>query len=295
MTDVMLVEVSPRDGLQNEKRFIPTAAKIELIKALSETGLTCIEATSFVASAKVPQFSDASELFPQLPTNTQISYPVLVPNQIGFKKARDAGANRLHLFTSASESFNQKNIGASVAKSLERFEPIFEQAAKTPIIIRTYLSCCFGCPYEGSIPFKKTLALALKLKRAGTHEIAIGDTLGTGTPSTVTRLLKDLLAEIPPEGLSLHLHDTYGQALTNIYASLDLGLRTFDSSLAGLGGCPYAKGATGNVATEEVVYLLESLGLNTGIDLRRLSKIGRTFCDTHHLNHTSRVGNIFSQ
>jgi hydroxymethylglutaryl-CoA lyase len=274
-THVKLVEVGPRDGLQNEKEFIPTAAKIELIHRLSKTGLTTIEATSFVSPKWVPQFTDNSEVLASIPKNTDIHYPVLVPNIQGMENALKAGAREIAVFSAASETFSKKNTNATIAESLSDIAEINLLAKQHKIPVRGYISCVLGCPYEGDIALNMVTEVAQKLYALGCHEIALGDTIGVGTPNKAQAMIKAVSDVIPIQKIAIHFHDTYGQALANIYACLELGVAIIDSSIAGLGGCPYAKGASGNVATEDVLYLLNGLGIKTGVNLELLLDVTR--------------------
>ena len=271
--NVKIYEVGPRDGLQNEKQSIPTATKIELINRLSATGLEYIEATSFVSPKAIPQLGDAAEVMAAITRKDGVHYPVLVPNMRGMEGALAAKVTEIALFTAASEAFTQKNINATIDESFERFAPVIEAAKENNIKIRGYVSCVLGCPYEGDIDPAKVADVSKKLLEAGCYEISLGDTIGVGTPEKTKTMLRAVLdAGVPLERIALHMHDTYGQALANIYAGYQEGVRIFDSSVAGLGGCPYAKGATGNVATEDVLYLLHGLGAQTGVDLHEIIK-----------------------
>lgn len=271
---VRIVEVGPRDGLQNEKQVVPTAIKVELIDRLSEAGLPSIEATSFVSPKWVPQMADNSAVLQGIQRRAGTRYPVLAPNLQGFDSAMQAGATEVAVFAAASESFSRKNINCSIAESIKRFEPVISAASALEIPVRGYVSCVVGCPYEGEIDPAQAAAVARTLADMGCYEVSLGDTIGVGTPGSIRRLLEACLRELPGERLAGHYHDTYGMAIANIYASLELGIATFDASVAGLGGCPYARGASGNVATEDVVYLLHGLGIETGIDLAKLAAIG---------------------
>tara|TARA_B100000780_G_scaffold273209_1_gene236465 strand:- start:177 stop:1079 length:903 start_codon:yes stop_codon:yes gene_type:complete len=270
---VKIYEVGPRDGLQNEKQNIPTAIKIDLINRLSDTGLRYIEATSFVSPKAIPQLGDAAAVMHDINRKPDIHYPVLVPNMRGMEGALAANVTEIALFTAASETFTQKNINASIADSFERFAPVITVAKDNNIRVRGYVSCVLGCPYEGEIDPAKVAEVAKRLLDAGCYEISLGDTIGVGTPEKTKRMIRAVLdVGVPLEKLALHMHDTYGQALANIYAGLQMGVSTIDSSVAGLGGCPYAKGASGNVATEDVLYMLAGLGCETGIDLQKIIK-----------------------
>ena len=273
-TQAKIVEVGPRDGLQNEKQLVPSEIKIELIDRLAEAGLRAIEATAFVSPKWVPQMSDNATVMQCIERRTTTVYPVLVPNLQGFDAAIQAGATEVAIFAAASESFSQKNINCSITESLKRFEPILSSASALEIPVRGYVSCVVGCPYEGAIDPGQAAAVAGTLFEMGCYEVSLGDTIGVGNPASIQRLIESCGQQIPVAKLAGHYHDTYGMAIANIYASLEMGMATFDASVAGLGGCPYAKGASGNVATEDVVYLMNGLGLETGIDLAKLAGIG---------------------
>ena len=271
---VRIVEVGARDGLQNEKTIVPTAVKIELIDRLSQTGLRTIEATSFVSPKWVPQLADAAEVFAAILKRPGVSYPVLVPNLQGYERARAAGATEIAVFTAASEAFNRKNINASIDESIERFAPVVERANADGVKVRGYVSTVLGCPYQGEVPLSDVVRVAQRLHALGCYEISLGDTIGIGTPAKARAMLRAVAAEVPIAALAVHFHDTRGQALANILACLEEGVAVVDSSVSGTGGCPYAKGATGNVATEDVVYMLDGMGIATGVDLRMLIDIG---------------------
>jgi hydroxymethylglutaryl-CoA lyase len=276
---VKIVEVGPRDGLQNEKALIDTETKVELINRLSDTGLSVIEATSFVSPKWVPQMADNSDVMAKITRKTDISYPVLTPNMRGFEGALAAGATEVAIFGAASESFSQKNINCSIAESLQRFEPIMAAAQEHNIRVRGYVSCVLGCPYEGEISAEKVAEVAHTLSQMGCYEISLGDTIGVGTPLKAAQMIEAVATKVKSEQLALHFHDTYGQALANILACLPFGISTIDSAIAGLGGCPYAKGASGNVASEDVVYMLHGMGIETGINLEKLAAVGRYISD----------------
>lgn len=271
---VKIVEVGPRDGLQNEKQVVPTEIKIELIERLAEAGLPVIEATSFVSPKWVPQMGDNTAVLQGIRRRPGTVYAALTPNLQGFDAAVQAGASEVAIFAAASESFSRKNINCSIAESLKRFEPIVSAASALEIRVRGYVSCVVGCPYEGDIAPEQAASVARTLYDMGCYEVSLGDTIGVGNPASVGRMIEACARKIPVEHLAGHYHDTYGMAIANIHASLQLGMATFDSSLAGLGGCPYAKGASGNVATEDVVYLLHGLGIETGVNLATLAAIG---------------------
>lgn len=272
---VRIVEVGPRDGLQNEKSIISTADKIALIDRLSATGLRSIEATSFVSPKWVPQLADAAEVYSGIDRKRGVSYPVLVPNEQGYERARSVGVTEIAVFTAASESFNQRNINASIDDSLARFAPVMERAKADGVKVRGYVSTVLGCPYQGDVPLADVVRVARSLHAMGCYEVSLGDTIGIGTPGKARAMLKAVAAEVPMSSLAVHFHDTYGQALSNILACLEDGVAVVDSAVSGAGGCPYAKGASGNVASEDVVYMLHGLGIGTGIDLDRLAETGR--------------------
>ncbi len=270
MTHVKIVEVGPRDGLQNEKQTVPLAVKVELIQRLAASGLLNIEAGAFVSPKWVPQMADSAEVLQALPLDGTVNYPVLVPNDKGLDAALAAGVREIAVFGAASEAFSQKNINASIAESLQRFESVMKCATAANVRVRGYVSCVVGCPYEGAIAPRKVAEVASALYNMGCYEISLGDTIGVGTPDKVTAMLDAVTELVPVEKLAGHFHDTYGMAIANIYTALQAGVHTFDSSVSGLGGCPYAKGASGNVATEDVVYLLHGLGYHTGVDMDKL-------------------------
>lgn len=272
---VRLVEVGPRDGLQNEAQPISVADKVRLVDALSAAGLSYIEVGSFVSPKWVPQMAGSAEVFAQIQRKPGVTYAALAPNLRGFEDAVAAGVKEVAVFAAASESFSQRNINCSISESLERFAPIMTAARQQGISVRGYVSCVLGCPYEGDIAPEQVAAVARELYAMGCYEVSLGDTIGTGTAGATRRLFEVVGAQVPRDKLAGHFHDTYGQAIANIYASLLEGINVFDSSIAGLGGCPYAKGASGNVATEDVVYLLDGLGIHTGIDLQALIGAGR--------------------
>jgi hydroxymethylglutaryl-CoA lyase len=275
---VKIVEVGPRDGLQNEPQLVPAAVKVELIDRLGQAGLKAIEATAFVSPKWVPQMGDAAEVMASLPRRPNVTYPVLVPNLKGFEQALAAGVGEIAVFGAASEAFSQKNINCSIAESLERFRPVAEAARSHNIRVRGYVSCVLGCPYQGEVRPAAVAEVAARLLEMGCYEVSLGDTIGVGTPASVARMLDAVALLVPVERLAGHYHDTWGMALANIYASLEMDVAVFDASVAGLGGCPYAAGASGNVATEDVVYLLHGLGIETGIDLERLVDAGAYIC-----------------
>lgn len=271
---VRIVEVGPRDGLQNEKAIIPTATKIALIQRLSASGLRCIEATSFVSPKWIPQLADAAEVYAGIHKVPGVSYPVLVPNLHGYQRARAVGVDHIAMFAAASEAFSQRNINASIAQSLQRFEPVMAQAKADGVKVRGYVSTVLGCPYQGDVPLSDVVHVATQLHAMGCYEISLGDTIGIGTPGRAREMLRAVATQVPMAALAVHFHDTRGQALANILACLDEGVRVIDAAVGGTGGCPYARGASGNVATEDVLYLLHGLGLETGVDLAHLAETG---------------------
>ncbi|ELZ7196983.1 hydroxymethylglutaryl-CoA lyase [Vibrio parahaemolyticus] len=287
-TNVTIVEVGPRDGLQNESP-VSTRTKIRLIDLLSDTGLSHIEAGSFVSPKWVPQMADSKEVMQNITRRASVTYSALTPNLQGLEQALDAGANQVAIFTSASEGFCQHNINCSIAESLKRFEPLMVQADKYHIPVRGYLSCVVDCPYDGATSPTQVANISQALIELGCYEVSLGDTIGTGTPNRVKEMLESVLASIPNQRLAVHFHDTWGQALANIYQALSMGITTVDSSVAGLGGCPYAHGASGNVATEDVLYLCQGLGIETGVDLELLAKAGWMISDELQRQPTSRV------
>ena len=287
---VKIVEVGPRDGLQNEKQVVPTEIKIELINRLAEAGLRVIEATSFVSPKWVPQMADNTAVLLGISKHPATVYPVLTPNLQGFDSAVQAGATEVAIFAAASESFSHKNINCSIAESLKRFEPVVSTASALEIKVRGYVSCVVGCPYEGAIAPEQAASVARTLYDMGCYEVSLGDTIGVGTPASIRRMIEACAKVVPIERLAGHYHDTYGMAIANIYASLQMGMAVFDSSIAGLGGCPYAKGASGNVATEDVVYLLQGLGIETGIDLAKLAAVGDWISSTINRPNGAKAG-----
>lgn len=291
---VHIVEVGPRDGLQNEKNAIKLSDKISLINQLADAGLQHIEAGSFVSPRWVPQMADSAAVFEGIKRKKNVVYSALTPNLKGFEAALSVNADQVAIFAAASESFSQKNINCSIAQSIDRFKPVIEAAQTQKLKVRAYVSCILGCPYEGSISSDQVIHVTEQLLSLGCYEVSLGDTIGIGTPYKTKLLLSQMLKEFKPQQLALHFHDTYGQALANQYVALDLGLRTFDSSIAGLGGCPYASGASGNVATEDFVYMLEQSGMQTEIDLERLISAGQAVCKALGRNNNSKVANALS-
>jgi len=274
-SSVKIVEVGPRDGLQNEKQVIALAAKLQLIDELAAAGLTYIEAGSFVSPKWVPQMADSQQLFQQLTKQAGVTYSALTPNMQGLQSALNAKVDEVAIFGAASESFSMRNINCSIAESLLRFEPVIEQAAANGLKVRGYVSCVLGCPYEGGISPAKVLQVTQQMLAMGCYEVSLGDTVGVGTPLKTEKLLNTLLQHISADKLAVHFHDTYGQALANILIALQQGISVIDSSVAGLGGCPYAKGAAGNVATEDVIYMLNGMGIETGVNLAALVTAGQ--------------------
>ncbi|KGO98209.1 hydroxymethylglutaryl-CoA lyase [Novilysobacter defluvii] len=272
---VRIVEVGPRDGLQNEKVTVATADKIELVDRLSATGLQSIEATSFVSPKWVPQLADAAEVYAGIQRRPGVHYPVLVPNERGYERAREVGVEEIAVFTAASEEFNRRNINASIEESLQRFEPVLRRARADGVRVRGYVSTVLGCPYQGAVPLADVVRVARELHQMGCYEVSLGDTIGVGTPGKARDMLRAVAAEVPMTALAVHFHDTWGQALANILGCLEEGVAVVDAAVAGTGGCPYARGASGNVATEDVVYMLHGLGVETGVDLEALAATGR--------------------
>ena len=286
---VRIVEVGPRDGLQNEPQSVPTQTKLEFIAQLADAGLTTIEATAFVSPKWVPQMADHAEVMKGLRRREGVSYPVLVPNLRGFEAAVAAGAKEVAVFAAASETFSQKNINCSIDESFARFAPVLDAAGTVNVRVRGYVSCVLGCPYEGAVAPSRVAEVAGRLFDAGCYEISLGDTIGVGTPLRTAKMISAVAAHVPVASLAGHFHDTYGQALANIYAAMETGVRVFDASVSGLGGCPYAPGAAGNVATEDLVYMLNGMDVNTGVDLDRLIAVGTFICEKLGRQTQSRV------
>jgi len=272
---IRLVEVGPRDGLQNEATPVPTATKIALIGRLAAAGVSTIEATSFVSPKWVPQMADAADVYRGIQRRPGVRYPVLVPNEAGYERARAVGVDEIAVFGAASEAFSRKNINASIDESLERFRPVAARALADGVRVRGYVSTVLGCPYQGEVPLSDVVRVAVALQAMGCYELSLGDTIGVGTPRQARRMLETVAAAVPMAQLAVHFHDTRGQALANVQACVDAGVRVVDASVAGLGGCPYATGASGNVASEDLVYMLHGDGFDTGIDLAALIDCGR--------------------
>uniref|UniRef100_H2XSN3 hydroxymethylglutaryl-CoA lyase n=1 Tax=Ciona intestinalis TaxID=7719 RepID=H2XSN3_CIOIN len=291
---IKIVEVGPRDGLQNEKKLVPTETKVELINQLSECNLQFIEATSFVSPKWVPQMKDHVEVMHQIQRKPGVKYSALTPNIKGFEAAFASEVDEVAVFGAASESFSQKNINCSIQESLERFRPVVQAAKDNNVLVRGYVSCVLGCPYEGNIKPSSVIDVAEQMVDMGCYEVSLGDTIGVGTPGSMKVLLSELLNSISNQIIALHCHDTYGQALANILTGLEMGVTTFDSSVAGLGGCPYAKGASGNVATEDVIYMMNGMGLQTGVDLDKLCKVGNFISTFLNRTNASKVGQALS-
>ena len=290
---VRIVEVGPRDGLQNEKSTVSVETKVALIDKLSDAGLKSIEAGAFVSPKWVPQMADTDKVYAAIKKAANVSYPVLVPNAKGMEAAVAAGVKEIAVFAAASETFSQKNINCSIAESIERFHPVMEEAKKHGIKVRGYVSCVLGCPYEGEIRPGAVVKVAKQLYDAGCYEISLGDTIGTGTPEKTRALLQAVKKDIPATALAVHFHDTYGQALANILVALEEGISVVDSAAGGLGGCPYAKGATGNVATEDVLYMLNGMGIETGVSLEKVAEAGRFIAGALQRPLVSKVGQVF--
>ncbi|MEP5764048.1 MAG: hydroxymethylglutaryl-CoA lyase [Halieaceae bacterium] len=291
---VNIVEVGPRDGLQNEPEPISVATRIELVEKLGRAGLSTIETGSFVNPKWIPQMASSEEVFAGISRRPGVRYAALTPNMQGFERALAAGADEVAVFAAASEAFSQKNINCSISESLARFEPLMGAAAAAEIPVRGYVSCVVGCPYEGAIAPESVSQLSQTLLGMGCYEVSLGDTIGVGTAGSISALLEELLANIPAQQLALHCHDTYGQALANILVGLQHGIATIDASVSGLGGCPYAKGASGNVATEDVVYMLHGMSIDTGVDLPLLIQAGNYISEQLGRNSDSRAARALS-
>ncbi len=289
-SQVRIVEVGARDGLQNEKTFVATADKIALIERLADCGLKSIEATAFVSPKWVPQMADAVEVYSGLHRKPGVHYPVLVPNLQGYERARQVGVEEIAVFTAASEAFNRKNTNAGIDESIDRFRPVMEAAKADGVAVRGYVSTVLGCPFQGEVPLSDVVRVAKALHELGCYEVSLGDTIGVGTPAKARAMVQTVAQEVPIAALAVHFHDTWGQALANILACLEEGIAVVDSSVAGTGGCPYAPGATGNVATEDVVYMLQGLGIETGVDLQKLAETGRWLSEVLGHATNSRAG-----
>lgn len=286
---VRMVEVGPRDGLQNEPAAVPVAVRIALVERLADSGLKAVEAGAFVSAKWVPQMADSAAVLGGIRRREGVSYPVLVPNMRGYEAARAAGADEIAVFAAASESFSRENINCSIAESLERFRPVVAAARAAAVRVRGYVSCALGCPYEGEVAPAKVADVAAELHDLGCYEISLGDTIGVGTPGKAQAMVEAVAERLPRERLAVHFHDTYGQALANILATLERGIAIVDSSVAGLGGCPYAPGASGNVASEDVLYMLDGLGIETGVNLKKLAAAGRFISDALDRKPASKV------
>jgi hydroxymethylglutaryl-CoA lyase len=290
---VRIIDVSPRDGLQNIKAEVSTAVKLELINKLCDAGLKDIEVSSFVSPKWIPQMADAADVLNGLTARDDTRYIVLTPNSQGFDRALDSGAKEVAVFAAASETFSQKNTNCTIEQSLKRFEPLMQKAADNGIRVRGYTSCVLGCPYEGDVSVKEVVRVTKTLMDMGCYEVSLGDTIGIGTPIKAQKMIEAVLAEVAADKLALHFHDTRGQALANIFACLEYGISNIDASVAGLGGCPYAKGASGNVSTEDVVYMLHGMGIKTGIDLEKLAAAGRYITQQLNCSNNSKVGLVY--
>ena len=294
MSKITLYEVGPRDGLQNEKGSIEIADKIRLVDLLSASGLTKIETGSFVSPKWVPQMANSAQVFAGIKRDSDISYGALTPNMQGLEAALAAKANEVAVFGAASESFSQKNINCSIEESIQRFIPVIEHALASGLSVRGYVSCVVGCPYEGEVKPGAVAAVAQRLIDLGCYEVSLGDTIGVGTPNKIAKMIDVVAQEVAVEQLAIHCHDTYGQALANVYAAIETGIKTVDSSVAGLGGCPYAKGASGNVASEDALYMLNGLGLETGVDLQKLIEAGNFISKKLNRRNQSKVAQALS-
>ena len=294
MSKITLYEVGPRDGLQNEKGSIEIADKIRLVDLLSASGLTKIETGSFVSPKWVPQMANSAQVFAGIKRDSAINYGALTPNMQGQEAALAAKANEVAVFGAASESFSQKNINCSIEESIQRFIPVIEHALASGLSVRGYVSCVVGCPYEGEVKPGAVAAVAQRLIDLGCYEVSLGDTIGVGTPNKIAKMIDVVAQEVAVEQLAIHCHDTYGQALANVYAAIETGIKTVDSSVAGLGGCPYAKGASGNVASEDALYMLNGLGLETGVDLKKLIHAGNFISEKLNRRNQSKVAQALS-
>ncbi len=287
---VKIVDVGLRDGLQNQPEIVPLDVKIKLVDMLADAGISSVEAGAFVSPKWVPQMADTADVMRQINRKPGVSYPVLVPNMKGYEAAREAGCDEVAIFGAASETFSAKNINCSIAESLERFSPVVEAALKDGVRVRGYISCVLGCPYEGEVTPKAVADVARALDSMGCYEVSLGDTIGTGTPVKAQEMIEAVAAYVPVERLGAHFHDTYGQALANLFAVMQMGVAVIDTSVAGLGGCPYAKGASGNVATEDVLYMLDGLGIETGVDMDKLLAASRYISEKIGRAPASKVG-----
>ncbi|MGI9310609.1 MAG: hydroxymethylglutaryl-CoA lyase [bacterium] len=292
---VTIVEVGPRDGLQNEARILPVAARVELIRLLGAAGLRIIEAGSFVSPKRVPQMVGSGDVLRALDSRAGVRYPVLTPNLRGLEDAIAAGATEVAVFAAASEAFSQRNINCSIAESIARFAEVAARASSAGVAMRGYVSCALGCPYQGAVPPDEVARVAAMLRELGCDEISLGDTIGVGTPRKAAEMIARVAEDVALERLAVHFHDTYGQALANLYAALQCGVRVVDSAIAGLGGCPYAAGASGNVATEDVVYLLDGLGIDSGVDLRELLRASDYACAQLGCDNRSKAARALSR
>lgn len=290
-----IVEVGPRDGLQNEKNILPAAIKVQLIERLVEAGHSTVEATSFVSPKWIPQLADAAEVFAAVRKQQGVRYPVLVPNLQGMQRALAVGVGEIAIFTAASEAFNKRNTNATIDESIERFKPVMERAVEAGVPVRGYVSTVLGCPYQGAVPVSEVVRVAQSLHELGCYEISLGDTIGIGTAAAARNMLKAVADVVPMAQLAVHFHDTRGQALANVFACVETGVRVVDASVAGLGGCPYAEGASGNVASEDVVYMLHGMGFETGVDLNRLVAVGRWISDELGRSNGAKLGLAWKQ
>ena len=290
---VTIIEVGPRDGLQSESQLLSSQIKIDFINKLSCCGLSVIESGSMVNPEWVPQMADSEDVIKRIDRHPTIKYPVLIPNEKGMQRALAAGAKSIAIFLSASEGFNHKNLNRSIDESFASFLPVMEMARDNGIEVRAYLSCVMGCPYDGKVKPMVVATMARRLIELGCYEVSLGDTIGIGTPLQAQRLIKTVSKQVPINQLAIHFHNTRGQALANIFACLELGITTIDSAVAGLGGCPYAKGSSGNVATEDLVYMLHGMGIETGVDLRALSEAGNMICQHLNCTNQSHVGKLY--
>ncbi len=293
--NISIMDVGPRDGLQNEKTTLSAATKQQLIEKLVDAGIKRVEAGSFVSPKWVPQMANSEEVFGLITRQPDVEYSALVPNMRGFESALVSKVDRISVFTAASEAFCQKNINCSIEESIDRFQEVMRAAREARIPVRGYVSCIAGCPYQGTVPYADVVNVAEKLLNAGCDEISLGDTTGVGTPHQVKSTVREVLKVVPASQLGVHFHDTYGQALANTYATMELGITIIDASVAGLGGCPYAKGASGNLATEDLIYMLEGMGVKTGVDLEKLIAAGNWICDHLGIESRSNVARALSQ